>query len=197
MYALNLDTGQAIWESPDERPDAWTSQFLGANPRGARWRTISATPIQVSSPAPTVALAARTYGFSTQQPRRVADPHDARDRTGRANIIVLEAGSEVVGVAIDGKPVPNRPVERQRRLDLDAQLLEPAQRGDSTSPSRSGHRGRTGHRSGIDARPAGDPRAWSTRIARRRRCRSPEPRLDRTGLLDGGDQVLQFHGAVG
>ena len=28
FYALNADTGRAIWVSPDEQPDEWTSQFL-------------------------------------------------------------------------------------------------------------------------------------------------------------------------
>ncbi len=29
FYALNADTGQALWISEDSRPDVWTSQFLG------------------------------------------------------------------------------------------------------------------------------------------------------------------------
>ena len=33
FYALNGDTGQALWASDDQKPDAWTTQFLGANPR--------------------------------------------------------------------------------------------------------------------------------------------------------------------
>ncbi len=32
FYALNADTGQALWISEDPRPDVWTSQFLGAEP---------------------------------------------------------------------------------------------------------------------------------------------------------------------
>jgi hypothetical protein len=33
FYALNADTGQALWVSEDSQPDAWTSQFLGTAPR--------------------------------------------------------------------------------------------------------------------------------------------------------------------
>ena len=33
LYALNADTQQAIWESGDEAPDAWTAQFLGSRRR--------------------------------------------------------------------------------------------------------------------------------------------------------------------
>jgi hypothetical protein len=29
FYALNADTGQALWISEDPQPDVWTSQFLG------------------------------------------------------------------------------------------------------------------------------------------------------------------------
>jgi hypothetical protein len=33
FYALNADTGQALWISEDPKPDVWTSQFLGATPK--------------------------------------------------------------------------------------------------------------------------------------------------------------------
>jgi hypothetical protein len=32
FYALNADTGKAVWASLDGRPDGWTSQLLSANP---------------------------------------------------------------------------------------------------------------------------------------------------------------------
>lgn len=32
FYALNADTGNAVWASIDQRPDEWTSQFLSPNP---------------------------------------------------------------------------------------------------------------------------------------------------------------------
>jgi hypothetical protein len=33
FYALNADTGQALWISDDAQPDGWTAQFLGTAPR--------------------------------------------------------------------------------------------------------------------------------------------------------------------
>jgi hypothetical protein len=33
FYALNADTGQALWVSEDSQPDVWTAQFLGTAPR--------------------------------------------------------------------------------------------------------------------------------------------------------------------
>jgi len=32
FYALNADTGKAVWASVDRKPDEWTSQLLSANP---------------------------------------------------------------------------------------------------------------------------------------------------------------------
>jgi peptidase M28-like protein len=32
FYALNADTGKAVWASVDQKPDEWTSQFLSTNP---------------------------------------------------------------------------------------------------------------------------------------------------------------------
>lgn len=33
-YKLNADTGQAVWESSDRKPDEWTAQFLSERPEG-------------------------------------------------------------------------------------------------------------------------------------------------------------------
>src|SRR6185369_4921759 len=35
FYALNADTGKAVWASGDARPDEWTSQFLLSNAAAA------------------------------------------------------------------------------------------------------------------------------------------------------------------
>lgn len=32
FYALNADSGKAVWASIDQKPDEWTSQFLSTNP---------------------------------------------------------------------------------------------------------------------------------------------------------------------
>jgi len=57
LYALNLDTGQAIWESPDDEPDAWSAQFLGANPEKSSVAEYLGYPDpRLHSPAPTASL---------------------------------------------------------------------------------------------------------------------------------------------
>jgi len=111
-YALNLDTGQAVWESPDERPDTWTSQFLGAIPgKGSVTDYIGDPDPRLHSRAPTVLLAAPSVRLLDRSNRdglqtltvRVIGP-------ARANMIELEVGSEVVGAVLDGKPVPDQPL---------------------------------------------------------------------------------------
>ena len=42
FYALDGDTGKAIWASSDAVPDEWTSQFLGAAPRRGHQRHVHA-----------------------------------------------------------------------------------------------------------------------------------------------------------
>ena len=113
MYALNTDTGQAIWESADEKPDTWTAQFLGATPRTELGGGLPRRPrTETSCPAPpAVALAApERTAPRRQQPGWGADRHVRVIGPAEANLIVLEAASEVIGATIDGKPVADRPV---------------------------------------------------------------------------------------
>jgi hypothetical protein len=113
LYALNLDTGQAIWESPDDESDAWSSQFFGANPEKSSVAEYLGDPDpRLHSPAPTAILPGpkvRLLNTSTANGVRTLRMH-ASGPAG-ANFIMVQAGSEVVGVAIDGKPVPNQPVQ--------------------------------------------------------------------------------------
>ena len=111
-YALNLDTGQAVWESPDEQPDSWTSQFLGANPRtGSVTDYIGDPDPRLYSPAPTVPLAAPSVWLLDRSNRDGLQTLTVRViAPARANIIMVELGSEVVGATLDGKPVPDRPL---------------------------------------------------------------------------------------
>jgi hypothetical protein len=111
-YCLNLDTGQAVWESPDERPDIWTSQFLGANPRkGSVTDYIGDSDPRLHSPAPAVPLAAPSVRLLDRSNRDGWQTFTVRViAPARANMILLEVGSEVVGATLDGKPVPDRPL---------------------------------------------------------------------------------------
>jgi hypothetical protein len=118
LYALNLDTGQAIWASADEKPDAWTAQFLGADPRrGSVADYLGGSDAKLHSAAPPATLLAPNVRFldahgadGAQTVRmRVTGP-------AGANLIVLEAGSEVRGVTVDGRPVADRPLSNSSRV---------------------------------------------------------------------------------
>ena len=115
FYALDADTGRAIWASYDEAPDAWTAQFLGADaakgpvaayldaPRPLLHR--EAPPVALEAPA--VALLDDRAGDGGRRLRlRVTAPP-------RANLLVVAADAEarVVGAAVDGQPVPHDPRE--------------------------------------------------------------------------------------
>jgi hypothetical protein len=118
LYALNLDSGQAIWVSADQKPDAWTAQFLGANPQRASVADyLGGSDEKLQAPAPPVALpapnvrflqASNTDGVQTVTVR-VTGP-------ARANLIVVEAESEIAGVIIDGTPVAERSLSNSGRV---------------------------------------------------------------------------------
>ena len=112
LYALNTDTGQAIWESSDEKPDPWTAQLLGATPRyGSVAEYLGIPEPRLHSAAPPASLAApsvRLLDGSNRDGIRTVRLHVSG--SAEANLIVLETGSEVIGAAIDGKRVADRPM---------------------------------------------------------------------------------------
>jgi Peptidase family M28 len=113
LYAVNADTRQAIWESGDETPDAWTTQFLGADAKEGSVADYLGGEEALYSEAPTVALPAPSIellddgtrdGVWTLRMRVSAPP--------KANLIVVEADAEtqVVGAKIDGERIPEEPL---------------------------------------------------------------------------------------
>ena len=84
LYALNTDTGQAIWVSADEKPDAWTAQFLGATAK----QELGGGPSRRSPSRDFTPGAAGRAGGPERtvprwpRPRWCADRHDACDRPG-------------------------------------------------------------------------------------------------------------------
>jgi hypothetical protein len=109
LYALNADTGQAIWQSGDEEPDAWTAQFLGDDAREGSVAEYLGEAGELHSDAPTVELATPSIellddgsrdGVRTLRMRVTAPP--------KANVVGVEAGAEaqVVGAAVNGERLP-------------------------------------------------------------------------------------------
>jgi MFS family permease len=112
LYALNTDTGQAIWESGDEAPDAWTSQFLGTDARKGSVADYLDEREALHSEAPTVALEAPNVALLDDGTRDGVRTLRMRVTAPPANLIVVEADAEahVVGAAVNGKRVPEEPL---------------------------------------------------------------------------------------
>jgi hypothetical protein len=113
LYALNADTGQAIWASADAKPDIWTTQFIGPHPqRGSVTDYLGDVGPKLHSPAPPTTLA------TPQLQLLDSSGWGSADRTLRlhltapagAHVIALEVTPEVAAVAIDDKSVAERPV---------------------------------------------------------------------------------------
>jgi MFS family permease len=108
LYALDADTGKAIWESGDEAPDPWTTQFLGANAKkGSVADYLGDSDPRLYASAPAVALASPNVALLGDGVRklrmRVSAPPEA-------NLIVVETDRQVVGARIDGERIPVEPL---------------------------------------------------------------------------------------
>jgi hypothetical protein len=113
LYALNADTQKAIWVSFDEAPDAWTSQFLGADAKEGSVADYLGGEEALHGEAPTVALPAPSIellddttrdGVRTLRMRVSAPP--------KTNLIVVEADAEaqVVDATVNEKRIPEEPL---------------------------------------------------------------------------------------
>lgn len=96
-YQLNADTGQAIWQSDDQRLDQWTRQFFpSSNGQG---------PFQAKAPsvalaAPTASLLSDTLSGGTRTLLvQVTSPRHAAYAT-----VLVEAQGEIVAAALDRQP---------------------------------------------------------------------------------------------
>jgi hypothetical protein len=115
LYALDADTGEAIWATFDDETDAYTSRFVGPNAeRGPLGNFLPLGPPGLSERAPAMPLAAPTVevlGDHTSGDRRtlrlrVSSPRGAKylslwlqsDNPGDPDTPVLSA-------AVDGEPV--------------------------------------------------------------------------------------------
>jgi hypothetical protein len=108
LYALNADTKQAIWQSGDEAPDAWTAQFLGTDAeKGSVADYLGGEAGELHSDAPTVELATPSIellddgvrdGVRTLRMRVTAPP--------KANVVVVETDTQVLGATVNGERLP-------------------------------------------------------------------------------------------
>ena len=110
FYALNADTGKAVWASIDRRPDEWTSQLLSNNPENrplseffsanmssARVRQNSAPVAQIDPPQ-IVVLDDQNSGEVRQLRLRITST-----RMAPALSLYVDSKAEFLSVMVNGK----------------------------------------------------------------------------------------------
>ena len=118
FYALNADTGKAVWGSIDESPDEWTTQFLTEAPK--RDRLPEFFPL-----APIAFMQSEATAVSLEAPkaqlledRREGDVRVLRlqlSSSRKAPVIsaYLDAAAEVVSASLNGKAIANAAENKQ------------------------------------------------------------------------------------
>lgn len=109
LYALDSDTRQALWASLDDRPDAWTAQFLAGSPQRRTLTLFVANRTRrfLQAPAPVLPLpppeAALLGGRDLPGGGREVALHVRSPRGGQAVRIDFLEGPEM-SVTVDGQP---------------------------------------------------------------------------------------------
>jgi hypothetical protein len=112
FYALNADSGKAIWASTDERPDNWTAQFLtdGAKrgpisdyiPSTFKGFNSSQAPAAPLPPPEVALLADNTNNGVRSVSLRITSRREAPFIS-----VALESATEVIGASVEGKQIDN------------------------------------------------------------------------------------------
>jgi len=109
FYALNADTGKAVWASSDPRPDEWTSQFLSTD--------TSAAPLDdylpgvngaifLQQPAPAATLAAPEIKVLEDQVQEQTRSIHMRVISAReAATLFIYSGTELSEAFVNGQPL--------------------------------------------------------------------------------------------
>lgn len=116
FYGLNADTGKAVWASMEQRPDAWTQQFLSNDAKEGTMPEFfqgSSRGAYLQSPAPVASLVApdikvfddRVDGDVRTLRLRVTSPRQAP-----VMAIYLDSQAEVLRATVNGKQVADNAV---------------------------------------------------------------------------------------
>ena len=109
VYALNADTGKAVWASLDESPDKWTTQFLSADARRATLPAISSANtkaqwLQREAPAePLAAPDLKLLDDKSVEGTRTLRMHVSSPRQAPTLIFYADSKMEIVSVQVNGK----------------------------------------------------------------------------------------------
>lgn len=110
-YRLNADTGQAVWQSDDERLDGWTRQFFPTSRGSGPFQ--EAAPA-VALPAPTASLVSDGMSGGVRTLRvQVASPRHAAYA-----MVLVEARGEILAATLDGQPFDLSAFSQNERLRL-------------------------------------------------------------------------------
>jgi hypothetical protein len=112
FYALNADTGKAVFASSDDLTDDWTAQFLipGLERGSMREYFPRSTRAYLKSPAPVAQLVgpdARSVSDQTENGIRTISFHVSSPRNAPVVSIYTESDDEVLDASINGKRAIN------------------------------------------------------------------------------------------
>lgn len=109
IYALNADTGKAVWASLDESPDKWTTQFLSADAQRATLPAISSAntkALWLQREAPAESLAPpdlKLLDDKSAEGTRTLRMHLSSPRQAPTLIFYADSKIEIVSAEVNGK----------------------------------------------------------------------------------------------
>lgn len=121
-YELDADAKEAVWKSPGEDPDEWTSQFFAGNTEPASYASfllpgwldldgIKGPAPAVELPPPTVERLHDTFEGGTHNLRlRIASSRGAPNAA-----VSVQAPGDIVAASVDGKEIERSGVPKNRR----------------------------------------------------------------------------------
>lgn len=123
FYGLNADTGKAVWASAEQRPDAWTRQFLSDNAKDGNLPDFfhgSSKGAYLQSPAPAAPLVApeiKVFEDSVNGDVRTVRLRVTSPRQAPVLSIYLDSRAEVLSATVNGKQVADQaiPASAERR----------------------------------------------------------------------------------
>ena len=110
LYALNGDTGQAVWATTDDAADEWTAQFLSANPEPGNIADyaplLSGRMLMRQAPAAPLSKAqVKLTGETETGDVRTLNLSIVPARTGVNLLFVVDAKAELLSAMVNGKQV--------------------------------------------------------------------------------------------
>jgi hypothetical protein len=109
FYAMNADTGKAVWATSDARPDEWTSQFLSSDastaPLADYFPWLTSEPF-LQHPAPAATLGAPEIKVLDDQVQEQSRLIHMRVRSARdAATLFIYFGTEFSEAFVNGQPL--------------------------------------------------------------------------------------------